>query len=327
MNTRRKLVIALGVSALTAPLTPIAQQPAKFRRLGLLSSFSSSEAAPWHEAFLRGLRDLGWDAGKNINIEYRYAEGRSDRLPDLAADLVRLKVDVIVASITPDVLAAKKATHTIPIVMASGDPIAVGLVKSLAQPGGNVTGLSTMSFELGGKRLALLKEILPKLSSAAVLWNPDDQISSLQWKEIQLPAQKLGIQLHSLEVRGSNGIDRAFDHAKKVHASALVIVPNSVFMINLKRIAALAAKNGLPSVFHLREFVIAGGLLAYGPDRAAMFRRAATYVDKIFKGAKPADLPVEQPTKFELFINGKTAKKLGLTIPQSLLISADKVIE
>ena len=327
MNTRRKIVIALGASALTAPFVSVAQQPAKIRSIGILSSFSTSEAAPWHESFLRGLRDLGWDAGKNINVVYRYAEGRSDRLPDLAADLVRLKVDVIVASITPDVQAAKKATLTIPIVMASGDPTAVGLVKSLAQPGGNITGMSTMSFELGGKRLELLKEILPRLSSAAVLWNPDDEFSSLQWKEIQRPAQALGIQLHSLEVRGSNGIDKAFDHANKVHAGALVIVPNSVFVTNLTRIAALAAKNGLPSVFHLREFVIAGGLMAYGPDRADMFRRAATYVDKIFKGAKPADLPVEQPTKFELFINGKTAKALGIAIPQSLLIRADKVIE
>jgi putative ABC transport system substrate-binding protein len=211
--------------------------------------------------------------------------------------------------------------------MAAGDPIVVGLVNSLAQPGGNVTGLSTMTFELGGKRLELLKEILPRLSSAGVLWDPDDQFSMLQWKEIQLPAKKLGIQLHSLEIRSSNDIDRAFEHANKVHAGALVIVPHPVFATNLKRIAALAAKNGLPSVFHLREFVIAGGLLAYGPDRADMFRRAATYVDKILKGAKPADLPVEQPTKFELFINGKTAKALGLAIPQSLLIRADKVIE
>jgi len=304
-----------------------AQQPAKVPRIGLLSSFSPSDAALWHQAFLQGLRDLGWIEGKNISIEYRYAEGRGDRLPDLAADLVRLKVDVIVAATTTATLPAKNATRAIPIVMASsGDPVASGLVESLARPGGNITGLSQMAPDLAGKRLELLKEIVPKLSRVAVLWYPQGSTSTLSWKELQLPARELGVQLHSLEVRSSKDFAKAFEEATKAHAGALAIMPDPLFAGNLKRIADLAAKSRLPSIFHLREFVDSGGLMTYGPDRSDMYRRAATYVDKILKGAKPADLPVEQPIKFELIINLKTAKQIGLTIPPNVLARADKVI-
>ncbi len=305
-----------------------AQQPAKIPRIGLLSPFSPSDTALWHQAFRQGLRDLGWVEGKNISIEYRYAEGRNDRLPDLAADLVRLKVDIIVASVATDALVAKNATRAIPIVMASaGDPVAMGLVESLARPGGNITGLSQIAPELAGKRLELLKEIVPKLSRVAVLWNPQGTTSPLAWKESQLPARELGVQLHSLEARSSNDFDKAFEDATRARANALAIMPDPLFAGNLKRIADLAAKSRLPSIFHLREFVDSGGLVTYGVDRSDMFRRAATYVDKILKGRKPADLPVEQPIKFEFVINLKAAKQIGLTIPPNVLARADKVIK
>ncbi len=325
----RKIVICLLTTALLSPVPFVdAQQPGKIPRIGLLSPFSPSATALWHQAFRQGLRDLGWVEGKNISIEYRYAEGRSDRLPELAADLVRLKVNIIVAAVNTDALAAKNATRTIPIVVASaGDPVAIGLVASLAHPGGNITGLSQISPELAGKRLELLKEIVPKLSRVAVLWNPQGTTSPLSWKEIQLPARELGVQLHSLEVRSSSDFDKAFEDATRARAGALAIMPDPLFAGNLKRIADLAAKSHLPSIFHLTEFVDSGGLVAYGVDRSDQFRRAATYVDKILKGTKPADLPVEQPTKFELVINLKTAKQIGLTIPPNVLARADKVIK
>jgi len=304
-----------------------AQQAEKVPRIGLLSPFSPSATALWHQAFRQGLRDLGWVGGKNISIEYRYAEGRKDRLPDLAADLVRLKVDIIVASTATDSLAAKNATRAIPIVMASpGDPVALGLVESLARPGGNITGLSMIAPELAGKRLELLKEMVPQLSRVAVLWNPQGTTSPLSWKELQLPARQLGLQLHSLEVRSSKDFDKAFEDATRARAGALAIMPDPLFAGNLKRIAELAAKNRLPSIFHLEEFVESGGLVAYGVDRPDQFRRGATYVDKILKGTKPSDLPVEQPTKFEFIVNLKAAKQIGLTIPPNVLARADKVI-
>ena len=317
-----KKFFCLSLGALLFALGSLAeaQQPKKVARIGFLSPVSASDTALWHQAFRQGLRDLGWVEGKNISIEYRYAEGRSDRLPDLAADLVRLKLDIIVVSSGTDALAAKNATRTIPIVMASaGDPVAIGLVESLARPGGNITGLSQIAPELAGKRLELLKEIVPKLSRVAVLWNPQGQTSTVGWKEIQLPARELGVKLHSLEVRSSNDFDKAFEGATKAGAGALVIMPDPLFVTNLKRIADFAATSRLPSIFHLTEFVDSGGLVAYGPDRSDMFRRAATYVDKILKGAKPADLPVEQPMKFELVFNLKTAKAIGLTIPPNVL--------
>jgi putative ABC transport system substrate-binding protein len=327
---RREFIALLGGAAIAWPLAVRAQQEKNFARIGLLSPFSPSTAALWHQAFRQGLRDLGWIEGKNISIEYRYAEERADVLPDLAVDLVRLNVDVIVASVSTDALAAKHATKTIPIVMASaGDPVASGLVESLAQPGGNITGLSQIAPELAGKRLELLKQMLPTLARVAVLWNPQNPgaSSTLTWREIQLPARELGLQLHSLEVRSSRDFDEAFGDATRAGAGALIITPDPLFATNVKRLAELATKSRLPSIFHLREFADSGGLVSYGIDRSDQFRRAATYVDKILKGTKPADLPIEQPTKFELVINLKTAKTLGLTVPPSILALADEVIE
>ena len=329
MNNRRKLIVALGAGGLVASFGSSAQQPpTRIPRIGLLSPFTANDTAVWHRAFQQGLRDLGWFDGKNISIEYRYADGRDDRLPDLAADLVRLKVDIIVAAVTADVSAAKNATKTIPIVMQSaGDPVALGLIASLARPGGNVTGLTNISTEMGGKRLDLLKQLVPNLSRVAVLWNPQTKISTLNWNDIQLPAQQLGIQVHSLQAKSPGDFDNVFKDATQARAGALAVLPDPLFAGNIKRIADLAIKHNLPSIFHLREYVDVGGLAAYGPDRSDLFRRSATYVDKILRGAKPADLPVEQPTKFELFLNGRTAKVLRLIIPQSLLVIADKVSE
>ncbi len=298
------------------------------RRIGLLSAHTASDTASWHQAFRLGLSELGWVERKNISIEYRYSDGRSDRVPDFAAELVRLKVDVIVASVTPDALAAQKATKAIPIVVvAAGDPVAMRLVESMARPGGNITGLSPMSIELAGKRLEVLKEIVPRLSRVAVLWNPQNLSSPFAWKEIQLSAQKLELQIHSLEVRNTDDFAKAFEDASRARAGALFIVPDPVITPNVKRIAGLAAKARLPSIFHISEYADVGGLVTYGPDRADLFRRAATFVDKILKGAKPGDLPIEQPTKFELVVNLKTAKALGITIPQSVRFRADRVIE
>ena len=326
--TTAALIVVLALGVLAAALIADAQQPTKIPRIGLLSPFSPSHAAAWHQAFRQGLRQLGWVEGQNISIEYRYAEGRNDRLPDLAADLVRLKVDIIVVSISTDALAAKNATGSIPIVMASaGDPVASGLVDSLARPGGNITGLSQIAPELAGKRLELLKETVPKLTRVAVLWHPGGATSPLAWKESQIPARALGLQLHSMEVRSSNDFAKAFEEATRGRVGALAVMPDPLFVRNLKPIADLAAKSRLPSIFHLREFADLGGLMAYGPDRSDMFRRSATYVDKILKGAKPADLPVEQPTRFELVINLMTARALGLTIPQTVFIRADHVIQ
>jgi len=324
--TKKILLWLLATALLTTAPSAEAQQR-KIPRIGLLSPFSPSATESWHQAFRQGLRDLGYVEGKNIVIEYRYAEGKRDRLPDLAADLVRLKVDIIVASVNTDALAAKNATREIPIVVASGgDPVALGLVESLARPGGNVTGLSQISPELAGKRLELLKEIVPKLSRVAVLWNPQGTTSPLSWKEIQLPARELRVQLHSLEVQNANNLESAFKEAVKARSGALAIMPDPLFAGNLKQIADLAAKSRLPSMFHLTEFVDSGGLVAYGVDRSDQFRRAATYVDKILKGRTPADLPVEQPMKFELVFNLKTAKQIGLKVPPNVLVRANRVI-
>jgi putative ABC transport system substrate-binding protein len=327
VNRRRELVLLLGAAAV-APRMVRAQAPSRNRQIGLLSLFSPSVTASWHQAFRRSLVDLGWVEGKNVSIVYRYAEDRRDRLPDLAADVVRLKVDVIVASSTPEAQAAKGATREIPIVMViPGDPVASKLVESLARPGGNITGLASMSPQLAGKRLELLKEIVPKLSRVGVLWNPESPVSILQWKEIRLPAQQMGVELVSFEVRSPDEFDKAFEDAKRARIGALILFAAPVITTNLNRIAGFAAKSRLPSMFQFSYFADAGGLVAYGPDRNDMYRRAATYINKIFKGAKPADLPIELPTKFELVINLKTAKELGITIPQSVLVRADRVIE
>jgi putative tryptophan/tyrosine transport system substrate-binding protein len=330
---RRELI--LGLSALVA-LRLFAREAAQGARaagdapavIGLLAPFTRADTELWHRAFRQGLHDLGWVEGGNIRFEYRYADGQVDRLPELVAELINLKVDVIVTAVTPDALAAAKATKTIPIVMAAtGDPVTTGLIASLARPGGNVTGLTQIQTDLSAKRLQLLKEIAPGISRIAALWNPQDAISSLARQEIESAARHLAVELHSLEVRSSDELTTAFASAADAHDDALMVLPSPIFVVNEQRIADFAAKHRLPSMFHLREFVQAGGLLAYGPDRADLFRRAATYVDKILKGANPADLPVEQPTKFQLVINLTTAKALGLTVPRYLLAEADEIIE
>ena len=328
MIDRRTFLAGTGVVLLATPLVAEAQQAAKVPRIGYLSPLSPSSDSIRIEAFRQGLRDLGYVEGQNIAIEYRYAEGKFDRLPDLAAELVRLKVDVIVASSTPGTLAAKNATSTIPIVMtASADPVPTGLISSLARPGGNITGLSLLSGELCGKRLDLLKEVVPKLSRVAVLLDPANPASLLQLRETEAAAKVLGVQLQPLEVRGPNpDFEKAFQATTRGRAGALITPDDAVILFYRTRIVDFAAKNRLPAMYGFRELVDAGGLMSYTANRSHLFQRAATYVDKILKGAKPGDLPVEQPTKFELVINLKTAKALGLTIPPSVLRLADEVI-
>jgi putative ABC transport system substrate-binding protein len=324
---RRSFALAVTLGLLAVPARGDTQAARKIPKIGVLSPFSLSESERWHEALKEGLRDLGWLEGKTIAIEYRYADGDNQRLPRLVDELIRLNVNMLVTSVVTDTIVALKATRTIPIVMASaGDPVSAGLATSLARPGGNVTGLTQMAVELIGKRLALLKEIVPSLSRVAVLWHRHSPSPTDWWKESQGPARDLKLLLQSLPIQNASDLDKAFDEATKARAGALVISPSPLFVTNFKRLADLGLKHRLPSMFHIREFADAGGLIAYGPDRAYAFRRAAMYVDKILKGAKPGDLPIEQPTKFELVINLKTAERLGLTIPPRVLVTADAVI-
>jgi ABC-type uncharacterized transport system substrate-binding protein len=296
--------------------------------VGILSAGGGGVQAALNAAFSDGLREWGWVEGKNVVFENRNAEDRLERLPELAADLVRLKVDVIVAAGTLAPLAAKQATATIPIVMTTaGDPLGTGLVASLARPGGNVTGLSLMVPDLGAKRLELLKELLPRLSRVAVLWNAANPYSALVYKETQAGGRTLGIDVQSLNVRGPDDFDGAFEAARRLRPDALITVEDPLTGSYRKHIADFAAGQQLPSLHGIREFVAAGGLISYGANLADLSRRAAYYVDKIFKGAKPADLPVQQPTKFEMVINAQTARMLGLTVPPTLLARADEVIE
>src|SRR5713101_2715957 len=315
---------------LTAPLAADAEQAAKVARIGYLTG-SLAAFPQLREAFIQGLRDLGYVEGRNLVIEYRSPEGKPERLPALAAELVALKVDVIVAAGTPQPLAAKQATRTIPIVFAgASDPVASGLVTSLARPGGNVTGLSILAPELVGKCLEQLKQAVPGVSRVAVLWHPGgypERTEKNILKGAEVAARALGVRPQFIEARGPDDFDRAFSDMTKARAGALTVLGSTMFGNERRRLVDLAAKNRLPAVYPWREFVDAGGLMAYGPNVADLYRRAATYVDKILKGAKPGDLPVEQPTKFELVINLKTAKALGLTIPQSLLLRADEVIQ
>ncbi len=316
------IVIALGI--LSAPL-PSEAQPAKVPRIGFLGPSSPS---PFLQAFRQGLRELGYVEGQSIAIEYRSSEGRLERLPDLAIELVRLKVDLIVAVATPGALAAKQATSVIPIVMVGvGDPVGLGYVASLARPGGNITGLSSMSVDLGPKRLELLKETIPRVSRVGVMWNPGDPARAIELRDTQAAADRLGLRLQSIEVRSPDEIERAFSAILRERPDALIVQQDPLTIAQRARIADLALKNRLPAISVFREFPEAGGLMAYGTNLADLYRRAATYVDKILKGARPADLPVEQPTRFELVINLKTAKALGLTLPQSILIRADHVIQ
>jgi len=325
------LAVVLGLNLTLASLAAEAQPEGKVYRIGYLSPvpLSAPPVSRLTEAFRQGLRELGWVEDQNIVIECRTAEGRFDRLPDLAAELVRLKMDVIVAAATPAAVAAKNATATIPIVGVSmADPDRLGLIKSLARPGGNVTGVSySVELETLGKSLELLNSAVPKVRRVAILSNPANPGHALAIRKLKVVAQSLGLQLQLLEARGPDEVDGAFAAMTKEHAGAVLAVSDTLFYVHRLRLADLTAQNRLPSIYGLREIVEVGGLMSYGANTADMFRRAATYVDKILKGAKPADLPVEQPTKFELVINLKTAKALGLTIPQSVLIRADEIIQ
>jgi len=328
---RRTFLAGTGAVLLAAPLAAEAQQAGKVARIGLLS-LNLVPNRHLGEAFRQGLRDLGYVEGRNVVIEYRDAEGKPERLPALAAELVALKVDVIVTGGgTPPALAAKQATKTIPIVFSSvPDPVTDKLVTSLARPGGNVTGSSNLNPELVGKCLEQLKQVVPGVSRVAVLWQPgamDERTEQDILKAADVAARALGVRLQVVEARGSADVDRALSDITRARAAALTVLPSAMLFTERRRLVALAAKNRLPAVYAQREFVDAGGLMSYGPNLADLFRRAAVYVDKILKGAKPADLPVEQPTKFELVINLKTAKALGLTIPPSVLGRADEVIQ
>ena len=321
--------LILTLALLVAPLVAEAEQANKTYRVGVLMSASSPAVLPpFFQAFRRGLRDLGWIEGQNITIEWRFAEGRYERLPDLAAELVRLKVDLIVAGTAVETRAAQQATKTIPIVfLVHGDPVGTGDVASLARPGGNITGLSAMLPELTAKRLELLKEAIPSISRVAVLWNAANPITALDWKEAQVAARALGVTLQSREVRGPNDFESAFGAMTRERSDALMTLDDPLTFRYRTQIVDFAAKERLPAMYAFRESVEAGGLMAYGVNVADVFRRGAGYVDKILKGAKPGALPVEQPTKFELVINMKTAKALGLTIPQSMFIRADEIIQ
>ena len=326
---RRAFMAALAGGLLAAPLAAEAQPAGKVPRVAYLSASSAASATWGVEAFRQGLRELGYIEGRNILIEYRWADGRFDRLPALAADLARLAVDVIVASNTPAALAARNATGTIPIVLVtSGDPVGSGLVASLARPGGNVTGLSLFStLAMSGKQLELLKQAFPTVSHVAVLANPANPPTAGLLTETELAARPLGLRLRVGPVREPKEFDDAFAMMKNERVPALLVIADPLVNDHRGRIVAFAATNRLPAIYPYRTFVDAGGLMSYGVDLSDLSRRAATYVDRILKGAKPAELPIEQPTKFELVINLKTAKALGLTIPPSLLQRADQVIE
>jgi putative ABC transport system substrate-binding protein len=319
---RRTFIGTLAGGVLASPFTTLAQ-PAKLPRIGVLGNENNP---PW-EGFRRGLRELGYIDGRNVAIEWRWSEGRTDRFPALAAELVQAKVDVIVVSGTQAARAAKQATSTIPIVMTvSSYPDKIGLVESLARPGGNLTGLSNLGPELMGKHFELLKEISPKISRLAVLWNPASPVETLVFKEMLAAAPAFGLEIHSIEVRAPEGAAAAFASVSASRADALFAFGNPINFKTRELIADFALKNRLPSLYQESLFVESGGLMSYAPSFADLFARAATYVDRILKGAKPADLPVEQPTKFELTINLKTAEAIGITVAQSLLVRADKLI-
>jgi len=325
---RRREFIAILGSAAAFPLAAGAQPAANTPRVGWLSPGSAASDESFLASFRDGLRELGWTVGHNIAIESRWAEGKFDRLPDLAVELVRLKVDVIVANVTQASLAAKRATATIPIVMVGvGDPLGSGLVDNLARPSGNITGPSSMLAEVSAKQLALLKETVPRASPVAVLWNPANPVwRASALKQTEAAAQAMGLQLQRLEARGPDELEAAFAAMSRERAGALFVPADIIFVRHAQQMADLASKHRLPAMYGFREHVEAGGLMSYAPSFPVLFRRAAAFVDKILKGAKPADLPVEQPTKFELVINLKTAKALGITIPQSVLHLADEVI-
>jgi len=320
-------LILLALSLAIAPLAAEGQQPEKIWRIGFLSPYSTEYDKSWRAALQQGLRDLGYVEGKNVVIEQRHAEGRFERFPELAAELVRLKLDVFLAHGVAAVDAARKASSTVPIIMVPvADPLGSGLVASLARPGGQVTGLSDLHSEINAKRLELLKGMVPSLSRVAVLLNPAARVHTAQWKDLQAAAPALQLTVVPVELKGPEDVDRLFTTIRKERAGALNLLGGAA-TIHTRRVADLAVKNRIPTISTTRNLAEQGLLMSYGADFKDLYRRAATFVDKIFKGAKPADLPVEQPTKFELVINLKTAKALGLTILQTLLLQADQVIE
>jgi putative tryptophan/tyrosine transport system substrate-binding protein len=332
-RSKRKKAFCLALCAVLLALSVLveAQQQATVAKIGWLGSrpaMREDVAARGSEIIRRELRTFGYVEGKNITFEYRSAEGEPTRLPALADELVRIKVDLLVMSTPSAALAAKNATRTIPIVfLLAGDPVASGLVDSLARPGANITGFTTISTVLAGKRLELIKETVPKLSRVAVLWDPKAPGSVQQWKENQLQAKELGLQLHSMEVSSVAKFEGAFKDATQARSTALAVLPSPFTSTYQKQITDLARRHRLPAIYPREDFVASGGLMSYGADRTEPYRRVASMIDKILKGAKPADLPVEQPTKFELIINLKTAKALGLTIPPVVLMRAEKVIK
>jgi putative ABC transport system substrate-binding protein len=332
MNNRRKLLVALGSAALASPFASFAQQPGKVWRVGFLSQrqIAISESDNYYGPFRKGMRELGYVDGKNLIIEWRSADGNSERLPGLAMELVNLKVDVIVTAGTPATSAAKKSTTIIPIVIGNaGDPVRTGLVQSLARPGGNITGVTNMSGDVMPKQLEMLLAMAPKVSRVAVLVNPANpsNIRTLEAFQSALPKRGVTVQLQRMQARTSEEIEDAFSSMRQHNVGAVIVSLDPFFQQQKSQIASLAVKFRLPSISSSSEAAEVGSLMSYGPSFAEQFRRAAIYVDKIFKGAKPADLPIEQPTKFELVINGRIAKALGLKIPQSLLVMADMVIE
>jgi putative tryptophan/tyrosine transport system substrate-binding protein len=323
---RRKFITLVG-GAVAWPLVAGAQQTAKLPTIGFLGADSASAMREWTDAFAQRLRELGWTEGRNIAIEYRWLEGRSERAAEMVAEFVRLKVDVIVTHSAVPVLAAKQATSVIPIVIASAaDPIGTGLVASLARPGGNVTGLSMQSTDLAGKRIALLREVVPGLRRLAIMVNPGAPASVLDMSEVEAVAKTLGLDITTFEIRRADDIAPAFE-ALKGRAEALYVAPDPLLTTNRLRINILALGARLPTMHGFRDYVAAGGLMSYGANFPDLFRRAADFVDKILRGAKPGDIPVEQPTKFDLVINLTTAKALGLAVPDTLLARADEVIE
>jgi putative ABC transport system substrate-binding protein len=325
MMDRRTFVGRVAGALFAAPLAARAQQAGKVYRVGILEAIPAAQNAANLDALRRGLRDLGYVEGRNLIIEYRSADGRAERFPELASELVRLKVDLILTRGTPAATAAKNATATIPVVMATmGDPGAI--VASFARPGGNVTGVTTFSTELTAKRIEILKELVPSLSRVALLHNMGNPAALPEWEETKAAARSLGLQAELLDVRSQGDLGRAFERAVRQHVDALLIGADGLTQMHQQTIVDAVARNRLPAAYPAREFVEAGGLIAYAVNYPDLYFRFASFVDRIFKGAKPAELPVEQPTKFELVINLKTAKALGLTIPPSVLLRADEVI-
>src|SRR5262245_18925200 len=329
MMDRRAFIGALAGGVIVAPLAAQAQQAGKLYRIGLLSGGSPERNTPQIEAFLKSLHDMGWVDGQNVIIEWRSAEASTDRLAALATELVQLKVDVIVTvASTPATVAAKRATTTIPIVMvAVGAPLESGLVTSLARPGGNITGSTTLGGEVASKRLDFVKELIPKATQVALLWNPDNPANAALYRELLEKAQRAQLKLVSVEVRHPREFDCGFALLARKRPDALLLTGDPMHLVHMGRVIEFTAKHRLPAIYNTRENAVAGGLMSYGANQPDLFKRAAAYVDRILNGTRPAELPVEQPTKFELLINLKTAKALRLTIPRTLILQADQVIE